>query len=926
MAKILVSLYNNFIKQTDKIDVLPPFYEGFLKGLKELGNEVLCFVYKDWGKDFSTDIPNEIEKKIRSFNPDLCIFFNNNFWDVSKIFDCPILVYDVDSPNMYANLNKIQKNPNRYKFITIQSTMTDVIKSITGTDFKNIRHVHSFTSIKAKNTAIVRNIGFVGSNWMWGGENFIQEFLKKNPNDEEIKSAKLVLDEFIKYPFYDANYYYDKLHLNSKKRIDFFTLKETTARISGVKRAKCLEAIADLGLEIRGLYWDNSSMNYFPKALMCYNSNNIFTLDDNENFYNSSLIGFNTNHIQAVSGFSWRVCDILASNACLVSEFKPDIAKLFKKARIPMFTNEYEARSLVKRVLKEKNYRRDIIHRSHEIIDSEFRFDYVSSNIEDFLGISLNGNMQGSLNFLYEENKIINKKTNVVAKEDVRVNKFFANIISGFIFNKQKRDSVRDLLTKKNNNQLNNNQLMMKNYKDNDIKQINAKLDNLAKIVTESKDLMTKNYNLGYIDTFLPKYSSKVRRMLGNNELNQIVYYDNLYNSYQDIISNLRKRKIIRVGFLVALDSVFPAEQIFKNMINDDLFEPHIYVIPDVSRSKEFTIEQMKKTYDSLKKKYGDESVSTVYDENTASYVDISSEMDIYCTAIPYDGNNYNLYKSDYFSKNKVLSFFVNYGYPTVKWSRRVFTCPTLSRVMTLFTENPNLEEEYFLYQNAHGLNNMCVGYCKMDSLAHIKKVPHKRPRIILAPHHTITDKWKDSLQIGNFLKYSDFILKLPKMFPNVDFIFRPHPMLLETLKDDKIFGKEALDKYLQELASFTNITIQIGGDYFETFVNSDGIIHDCSSFVGEYLYTGNPCCYVLKNPEVIDKYFTEYGAKVLNAYYHAYDEDAIISFISNVVIKGNDHKKEERTKIFEKYIKFNYPNSSKIACDYLKSFLTNKQ
>ena len=163
-------------------------------------------------------------------------------------------------------------------------------------------------------------------------------------------------------------------------------------------------------------------------------------------------------------------------------------------------------------------------------------------------------------------------------------------------------------------------------------------------------------------------------------------------------------------------------------------------------------------------------------------------------------------------------------------------------------------------------------------------------------------------------------------MFPNVDFIFRPHPMLLETLKDDKIFGKEALYKYLQELASFTNITIQIGGDYFETFVNSDGIIHDCSSFVGEYLYTGNPCCYVLKNPEVIDKYFTEYGAKVLNAYYHAYDEDAIISFISNVVIKGNDHKKEERTKIFEKYIKFNYPNSSKIACDYLKSFLKNKQ
>lgn len=912
MAKILVSLYN-FIKQTNREDVLPPFYEGFVNGLKDLGNDVLCFSYKDWNKDFSQDIPNEIESKIVNFNPNLCIFFNNNFWDVSNKLDCPIIVYDVDSPNMYANLNKIKNNPNRYKFITIQSSMVDVIKSITKTNIKNIRYVHSFTSIQPKNKRVVRNVGFVGCNWMWGGERFLQEFLKKNPSQQEVMDAKQVLAEFIKTPIYDADYFYKKLHLDSKTRLNFFDLKETTARISGVNRAKCLEAIADLGLEIHGLYWDNPSMNYYPKATMCYNKMPIMTLADNENFYNSSLIGFNTNHIQAVSGFSWRVCDILASNACLVSEYKSDIAELFKKANIPMFTNEYEARDLVKKVLNEKNYRLDVVAKAHEIIDSEFRFDYIASNIEDFLGINIRYEKIGTLKFFSDNNNT--KKNNDVKREYGIMNNFFANIISGLIFNKKKRDVVREILKKKNYTP----ETKISNNLD-EIKQINARIDKLTKVVQDTNEITTKNYNLSYVDAFIPKYSVKVRKYLDNKQLNQVVYYNSLYNANEEIISELKNRTRIRVGFLVALDCVFPSEQIFKRMIDDDLFEPHIYVIPDVSRSAEFTATQMEKTYDSLIKKYGNELVSTTYDESNTSYVDICSKIDIYCTSIPYDGNNYDLYKSEYFEKNGILSFFVNYGYPTVKWSRRVFSCLTLSRVMTLFTENPALNDEYFLYQNSHGLNNVCVGYCKMDSLASIKKVQHDRPRIILAPHHTITSEWNDSLQIGNFLQYSDLIMKLPSMFPNVDFIFRPHPMLLEVLKNEKVWGEVAVDRYLKKLGNYENVTIQIGGDYFETFVNSDAIIHDCSSFVAEYLYTGNPCCYVLKSPETIDKYFTEYGAKVLSGYYHAYDEDAIVSFITNVVINGNDHKKEKRTEVFEKYIKYNYPNSSQLACDYLKS------
>ncbi|MBO6038197.1 MAG: hypothetical protein J6P29_06590, partial [Acetobacter sp.] len=137
------------------------------------------------------------------------------------------------------------------------------------------------------------------------------------------------------------------------------------------------------------------------------------------------------------------------------------------------------------------------------------------------------------------------------------------------------------------------------------------------------------------------------------------------------------------------------------------------------------------------------------------------------------------------------------------------------------------------------------------------------------------------------------------------------------------VWGKEKVDDYIKKISSFSNVEYQEGGDYLETFVNSDAIIHDCASFMMEYLYTGHPAMYLLKNKEVIEEIFASIGQKCLEHYYQAFNEQDIINFIEEVVLKDNDPLKEERIKFAKEEIMINYPHVADFILQHIKDELT---
>jgi CDP-glycerol glycerophosphotransferase (TagB/SpsB family) len=238
-----------------------------------------------------------------------------------------------------------------------------------------------------------------------------------------------------------------------------------------------------------------------------------------------------------------------------------------------------------------------------------------------------------------------------------------------------------------------------------------------------------------------------------------------------------------------------------------------------------------------------------------------------------------------------------------------------------VFVENQACYDEYRQYGPIKGKNVSLVGYCKLDEYSKQKEIKLDRKRIILAPHHSIINDTKKYLYLSNFLEYADLFLNLPKKYPEIDFIFRPHPLLFERLSRDTFWGEEKTQAYFKELISNPNVIYSDGDFYYDIFMNSDAMIHDCGSFVAEYLVTGHPCCYMLRDYTQ----FTQFGIECLDYYYKAFNEKDILDFIDNVVIGGIDVQKGERECFVDKYIKINYPDvSGKIIKEIKDAIVAN--
>mgnify|MGYP001297403757 CR=1 FL=1 len=378
-------------------------------------------------------------------------------------------------------------------------------------------------------------------------------------------------------------------------------------------------------------------------------------------------------------------------------------------------------------------------------------------------------------------------------------------------------------------------------------------------------------------------------------------------------ILGIKKRKVC---FFVINSSVFPAKSVFEEMMDDPFFDPYIVIIPDTLRSQEYMFEGMKKSYDYLKCQY--KNVYNSYDYKKSKFIDFTKKCDIVWTANPYDCITHKFYSIDYTHSNNKLVLYTIYGYQVSNWYENLIQNDEAYKKMTLvFAESKDSYDN--LIENK--INSVLLGYPKIDSIANAHKETERRKTIIVAPHHTVIN-WKDGVNFSQFLNYSDFFLELPKIYKEIDFVFRPHPLLFENMKIHKIWDEERIEKYLRDLAINKNVIYDTSSDYFNIFANSDGLIHDCGSFMAEYLVTGNPACYLLKNEDSRKIEFNNFANKCIDNHYKAFKKDDIIEFIDNVIVKGEDSMKEKRIAFVNTELKMNYPNSAKVICKYIKGSL----
>ena len=386
------------------------FYETIIESFRKSGHNIFVYIASEFSSEFG-EIPPDLLSRLKKFNPDIFFLFNNTFYDVSNEFDCPMVIWGADAPLGYSNYEKLKISPDRYKFIVHSEADALFLHKNLSVKKNNILVTSPFTEIRAENIEKKNNISFIGSKFTDSSNKTPwMRFFDENPTEDEKRLYWKMVNYCRFDPFIDTKNLFDLFSVKSDLIKDKFNVNEIVFYLSDKNRVTVLSSIADLGLDLYGTpNWISENFNE-PDLIFSFRNERVYSLKHNQDIYNSTRIGININHIWARSGFSWRVCDIMASSACLVSEYKDDLKKYFKDVKIPTFTNIYDARSLCIKLLNDENLRLDIVAACNEVIDKSYRFRHVRENIEDFLNIDFDGEGEGQVFYCRQEKKKKEKK------------------------------------------------------------------------------------------------------------------------------------------------------------------------------------------------------------------------------------------------------------------------------------------------------------------------------------------------------------------------------------------------------------------------------------------------------------------------------------------------------------------------------------
>lgn len=392
--------------------------------------------------------------------------------------------------------------------------------------------------------------------------------------------------------------------------------------------------------------------------------------------------------------------------------------------------------------------------------------------------------------------------------------------------------------------------------------------------------------------------------------------YKKKQKQYARKIEQLRNvHRPIRVCFFALDASVWKYDSLYRLMAQDPLFEPMVLVCPIDNNGRENMLHKMEECYNFfLNKQY---KVQRAYDKQRDTYIDAHDlHPDIIFYTNPYRYLIDDRYFIDKFTD--ALTGYVDYSFEitTEKWT---YSLPIQQLVWRYYVPTQEHKHLYRWSNLPCILNNSCVaGYTPYDSFAEYVKKEHSlqgTKTIIWAPHHSIYPSQHEfDVRWSTFLLNADAMLHIAQSYPEIHFIFRPHPLLKVTLYKHPDWGKEKTDEYYRQWETLPNTEFS-SGDYVAQFCESDALIHDCGSFLSEYLYTRKPCLYLSNYIEVYirSNRLNKVGQAAWNAYYHAYTTDEIESFINDIVLNGNDTMESIRNNFYQTYL---VPHDANLVAD----------
>lgn len=428
------------------------------------------------------------------------------------------------------------------------------------------------------------------------------------------------------------------------------------------------------------------------------------------------------------------------------------------------------------------------------------------------------------------------------------------------------------------------------------------------------------------------------RKISGELRLEVMQYSLNHQIKLEYLREKIAKGEKARVVFLSHESSVWGAQSLYQAMLESSVFEPCVVVFnkkDKINPNWKSETERNKTVFEN----FGYQTY-TIYE---GDYVDDLEKLKPDIVFIDYP-NAFSkaaetTVRSDILNW-KYLTCYVPYGCLMANSFYYHYEAINTRKFWKFFLDTRYSFKRSISEADFNGGNTVLSGYPKLDEYFienNTSNIPEKlkngKPIVIYAPHWSIGV----SNRYSTFHLYGEFFLSLVKKFPEINFVFKPHPQLGNQIKRideqktcnsvvrekyEHLMGYQEYLEYVKEWGNLPNGVFVNTGDYISLFKESACMITDCGSFIGEWAISGKPCLYLV-NPDKPRPFegYTEVAQKILQQYYLCYNEEEIISSFNEVVLNGNDYKSEGRKKVVESDF-VNLGCAGKFICEYLEKEL----
>ena len=367
-------------------------------------------------------------------------------------------------------------------------------------------------------------------------------------------------------------------------------------------------------------------------------------------------------------------------------------------------------------------------------------------------------------------------------------------------------------------------------------------------------------------------------------------------------LRKIRKTGAAKIVFIVSSLPMWRFQPLYKRLQDDPRFEVTIAIYPFhwTEGRKNQAVRELQ-NYFSLKGiKILDLSQSAFPGENLRKAVN----PDIIFYPQPYNHLFWNDLDNQYFGDKLIC--YIPYGMPMVRapWVDKTLLHNTAWRIF-FHSERRKQQAQSILYN--HGRNIRVTG----DPISDLfdlpaetrawKEQPRQKKKVIWAPHHSVLND--DLLCQNSFLWLYELMLKLAEIYKDqIQFCLKPHPKLFSSLCEHPDWGMERAQAYYDAWKNGENTQLN-NGPYIDLFKESDAMIHDCSSFTAEYLFTKNPVFFVTNNLTMLQDQLNIFGKEALMTHYIGWAEAEIINFLEDIVLAGDDPKKSVRESFYQKHL-----------------------